>query len=99
MNEFKERLSSNMKNSFLEFCVFLLRLTSGLLLGLTIAISTEKFMNIQIFSFMLIVILTSMLMLRITRNVGLMGAIIFLLVLVLIGVLLQLYILKAANNG
>lgn len=98
MNEFKERFSSNMKNSFYDFMIFAVRLFSGLLLGLTIALTTEKMMNIQIFAFMFIVILTSMLVLRVTRNLGLMGAIIFLLVLILIGVLLQLYILKAANT-
>lgn len=98
MNNIKERISMNMKESLLAFSVFLLRLFSGALLGLSIAISMEKFMGIGIFSFMFIVILTSMLVLHVTRTLGLLGAIIFLLVLVLIGVLLQLYILKAMNN-
>lgn len=97
MNDFKERMTTNMKDSFLAFTVFLLRLLSGVLLGLAIAISVEKFMNIEIFSFMFIVVFTSSLILYITRSLGLLGSIIFLLVLVLLGVLLQLYILKAAS--
>lgn len=98
MNEFKERISSNMKNSFQDFLVFSVRLFSGLLLGLTVALVAEKMVQIQLFAFMFIVVLISMLVLRVTRRLGLLGAVIFLLVLVLIGVLLQLYILKAANT-
>lgn len=98
MNNFKERISVSFKESLLAFSIFLLRLFSGALLGLSIAISMEKFMGIGIFSFMFIVILTSLLVLHITRTLGLLGSIIFLLVLVLIGVLLQLYIFKAINN-
>ncbi|MCC6138085.1 MAG: hypothetical protein IT287_05595 [Bdellovibrionaceae bacterium] len=98
MNNIKERISMNMKESTLAFTVFLLRLFSGVLLGLSIAVSLEKFMGIGIFSFMFIVILTSMLVLHVPRALGLLGAIIFLLVLVLLGVMLQLYILKAMTN-
>jgi hypothetical protein len=98
MNNIKERISVSLKESVLAFTIFLLRLFSGALLGLSIAISMETFMGIGIFTFMFIVILTSALVLRMTRLLGLLGAIIFLLVLVLIGVLLQLYILKAMNN-
>ena len=98
MNEFKEGFSSNIKNSFHDFMIFSIRLFSGFLLGLTIALAAEKIMGIQIFAFMFVVILTSFVVLRVTKNLGLLGAIIFLLVLVLIGVLLQLYILKAAST-
>lgn len=98
MNTIKERISENVKSSLQTFIIYLLRLFSGILLGLTFALFAEEFAGIEIFSFMFIVIITSLLTLRITRNLGLLGAIIFLLVLVLIGVLLQLYILKAANS-
>lgn len=98
MNNIKERISVSFKESLLAFSIFLLRLFSGALLGMTVAISMQTFMGIGIFSFMFIVILTSMLVLHVTRSLGLLGAIIFLLVLVLLGVLLQLYIYKAMNN-
>ncbi len=98
MNNIKERISLTFKESLMAYSIFLLRLFSGALLGLTVAVSMQTFMGIGIFSFMFIVILTSMLVLRVTRSLGLLGSIIFLLVLVLIGVLLQLYIYKAMNN-
>lgn len=97
MNNIKERISVSFKESLMAFSIFLLRLFSGALLGMTVAISMQTFMGIGIFSFMFIVVLTSMLVLHVTRSLGLLGAIIFLLVLVLIGVLLQLYIYKAMN--
>lgn len=98
MNNIKERISMTAKENLMAFTIFLLRLLSGVILGLAIAISMQQFMGIGIFSFMFIVILTSLIVLRITKTLGLLGSIIFLLVLVLIGVMLQLYILRAMKT-
>lgn len=98
MNNIKERISMTMKESFMAFTIFVLRLFAGIILGLSIAISMETFAGIGIFSFMFIVVITSLLVLHVTRTLGLLGSIIFLLVLVLIGVMLQLYIIKAMKT-
>ncbi|MCB9073724.1 MAG: hypothetical protein H6623_08885 [Bdellovibrionaceae bacterium] len=98
MGEFKERLTTNLKNSSLQFLIFLLRLLIGALIGLSIAISAQTMSSIGIYTFMFIVVVSMMLVLRITRSLGLLGSIIFLLVLILIGVLLKLYILEALRT-
>jgi succinate-acetate transporter protein len=97
MNDFKERLTTNIKGSATQFFIFFLRLVAGAILGLSVAIATQTSMNIGIYSFMFIVITLMMVVLHLTSNLRMLGSIIFLLVLVLIGVLLKLYILTAVQ--
>lgn len=98
MGEFSERIKDNVRGSAKQLMIFLVRLTTGALLGLTIALVTQSFSPIGIFLFMFIVITTIGVILRITRYWSLPANIILLLVLALIGVLLKLYIHTAATS-
>lgn len=96
MGEFTEKIKGNVKGSLLEFVIFLVRLTTGAFLGLTVALTAQNMLGFSQLVFMFIVISAMALIVRLTRGWGLLGSIILLLVFVLIGVLLKLYIHTAA---
>ncbi|MBY0314084.1 MAG: hypothetical protein K2Q26_01105 [Bdellovibrionales bacterium] len=92
MGEFAERIKFSLKESLLEFLIFLVRLASGVFLGLTLAVTSEAIWHTGILVFMFIVVVTMGVIARITRYWGLLTSVILLLSLVLIGVLFKLYI-------
>lgn len=98
MSELTERLKHNLKGSALQLTLFLIRLLTGSLLGLTIAVSMKTMNQISMFLFMFIVITVTGVILRITRYWSMLAVIILFLVLALIGVLLKLYIHTAATT-
>lgn len=92
MSEFTERMKLSFKDSLYQFIVFLVRLFSGVLLGLTIAVTNEAITHIGILVFMFILIVTMAVILRVTRAWSLMASTILFLTIVLLGVLFKLYI-------
>jgi fatty-acid desaturase len=99
MSEFAERIKDNVRGSAKHLTIFMVRLLTGSLLGVTLALITQNLTNppIGTFLFMFIAITTIGVVLRITRYWSLAATVILLLVLVLIGVLLKLYIHTAAT--
>lgn len=97
MSDFAERFKDSVRGTTKQLTIFLVRLFTGALLGLSLALAAQSFSPISIFLFMFVVITTTGIVLRVTRYWSLPAAIILLLVLVLIGVLLKLYIHTAAT--
>ncbi len=97
MSEFAERIKDNVRGSAKHLSIFVVRLITGSLLGMTLALVTQSFSPISTFLFMFIAITTIGVVLRLTRYWSLAACVILLLVLVLIGVLLKLYIHTAAT--
>lgn len=98
MNEFVQRVRYNASEASFHFLIFLIRSISGLLLGLTLAISGQEIIGYGNLLFMFVVVLTTGLVLRATKGWGLLSAVIILLVLVLMGVLLKLYVHTAITS-
>ena len=97
MSDFTDRIKDSVRGTTKQLTIFLVRLFTGALLGLSFALTAQSFSSISIFLFMFIVIITIGIVLRVTRYWSLAAAVILLLVLILIGVLLKLYIHTAAS--
>jgi hypothetical protein len=96
MSQFADRLKENAKESMSHSLVFFVRLITGTILGLTIALTAQNMTQMSHLVFVFIVMLTAALLLRVTRHWGLLPVMILMLVLSLVGVLLKLYIHTAA---
>lgn len=96
MSEFAEKIKYNLKSSALHFLIFLVRLLTGAFIGVTIALTAQNLLEAGMVLFMFIVVVTIGVVLRVTRDWGLLPCIILLLVFALLGVLLKLYIHTAA---
>ena len=96
MSQFADRIKENAKESMSQTVVFLVRLITGTILGLTIAITWQNMSPLSHLVFVFIVMLTAALLLRLTRNWSLLPVMILMLVLSLVGVLLKLYIHTSA---
>lgn len=97
MSEFADRFKENARESFAQMGVYLVRLLTGTILGLTIALTAQSMMeNLSNLLFVFIVMVTAATVIRITRYWGILSVLILMLVLALLGVLLKLYIHTSA---
>jgi len=96
MNQFADRFKENARESMGKMGLYLVRLVTGTLLGLTIALTAQNMAELSHLMFVFVVMLTAAVVLRITRHWGLLSVLILFLVLALVGVLLKLYIHTSA---
>mgnify|MGYP001547360366 CR=1 FL=1 len=96
MNQFADRFKENARETFAHMGVYLVRLFTGTLLGLTIALTAQNMVELSHLMFVFVVMLTAALVIRITRHWGILSVLILMLVLALLGVLLKLYIHTSA---
>lgn len=96
MSQFADRIKENARESFTHAGIYIVRLFTGTILGLTIALTAQNMMEMSNLLFVFIVMMTAAIVLRITRNWGLLSVVILMLVLALLAVLLKLYVHTSA---
>lgn len=72
-----------------------IRLVTGLFLGTTLALVGQELIQYEVFSLVLVIVVVTAALLRITRHWAWMHLFIFNLICILIGLLLRMYILIA----
>lgn len=77
--------------------LWLFKLFSGILIGLTLALIGVEILQYGVFSFVLIVVVVTASLLRIAKSWSWTHVFIFNLICVLLGLLLRMYILIAPN--
>ena len=95
MSQFVNNVQVRIKNTSAGFFTFVLKLTSGLLLGLTIALVGEEMIGYGNVSFTFIIVIITGSFLRISRPWGVVGVVTFNLICVMLAMLLRMYILIA----
>lgn len=95
MANIMHNVQTKIKTSSSSLFTFIMKVVSGLLLGLTIALIFQEIIGYSTLSFSLIASVIFLGFLRAARNWSLVSVLIFDLVCVLIGLLLRMYILVA----
>jgi hypothetical protein len=95
MSQFVESMRMGVKNSSSSLMLWSLKMISGLILGLTLALIGEEMMGYQSLSFFFVLIVTALVFLRTSKPWGVGGVLIFDLIAVLIGLILRMYLLIA----
>lgn len=95
MGQFIEELQFKLKNSSVSIVTFVVRAISGMILGLTLALIGDEMMGYNTFSFMLVIVVTTAAILKISKRWTLARVLVFDLVCVLVAMLLRMYILIA----
>ncbi len=95
MGQFVEDLHYRIKTSSGSFLLFSFKLLIGLALGLTFALIGQQIANYGDFSFTLVVVATTMLFARLSKNWRFWGVLSFALICVLLGISLRMYIVVA----
>lgn len=95
MGELLENLQYKLKTSSTSIITFMVRLFTGLFLGLTLALILDVMLNYGTFSFLLVILVTTAVLVRISRRWTLFNIIVFDLVCVLVALLLRMYVLIA----
>ncbi len=93
-----EKVQLHLKKSSTGAFLFLVRMISGMILGLTFALVGEEIFGYGTFAFLFVIVVLTSLVLRFSRNWGFVGILVFDLVCVLIGMLLRLYIVMAPGT-
>lgn len=96
MGELASRMQVRIKKTSNDAMTFALKVLSGAILGLTFALAIHEAMGKQdgesVFSFLLVVVITTGSFLRIAKKWSLGSVLIFDLICVLIGMILGLYV-------
>ena len=92
MGQVFQTLQVRMKKSSGSFLSFAVRIISGLVIGLTLALIGQEILGYGNFSFTFVIVVVSGLFMRKSRHWSMGGVLIFDLVCVLIGLLLKMYI-------
>ena len=95
MAQLSSNFQSKLKSSSAGFATWLLKVFSGFVLGLTLALMGEEVFSYGNFSFILVISVTVLIFLRLTKLWRWIPVVVFDLVMVLIGLLLRMYILIA----
>ena len=95
MGQILQTINVKVKSSSNNFLIFLLRLASGAMLGLTLALIGQEIFEYQVFSFVFVIVITTGLFLRRSRRWGAARVFVFDLICVLVALLLRVYILVA----
>lgn len=88
-------LQDRVKSSSSSVGIMIVKVTTGLILGLTLALIGDEVLQYGWFSFILVMVVTLTTLLRIMRSWAWGYVLIFNLICVLIGLLLRMYILIA----
>ncbi|MCB0341941.1 MAG: hypothetical protein H6626_11360 [Pseudobdellovibrionaceae bacterium] len=95
MGTLLDTVNTRIKHSSTNLFIYFLRLVSGMVLGLTVALIGEEIIGYGSLAFTLVLVTVTGSFLRITRNWGMASVLVFDLVCVLVGLLLRMYILVA----
>ncbi len=98
MGQLIYNVHSQLKRSSQSFALFSVKLLSGLILGLVLAIAGEQIIGYGNFSFWFVSILFTGVFLRISRAWSFGGLMVYNLVCLLLGLLLRMYVLIAPGN-
>lgn len=95
MGSLISNVQDRFKTSTNMVALFGFRLLTGLFLGLTLALVGQEIVQYEVFSFVLVTVIVTAMILRVTRAWSWTHLFIFNLICVLIGLLLRMYILIA----
>lgn len=98
MGHLIQNMQIQIKRSSQSMVLFTLKLLSGVVLGLVLAIAGEELIGYGTFSFWFVAILFTGVFLRISRPWSLGALMVYNLVCVLMGLLLRMYVLVAPGN-
>jgi len=97
MSNFISNAQDKVKFSANILALFMVRLLTGFFIGLTLALIGQEVIQYGWFSFVLVILVTTGLIIRFSRSWAWTHVLIFNLICVLIGLLLRMYILVAPN--
>lgn len=92
---FISNVNDKIKTTSSTAALFALRTLSGLFVGLTLTLIGEEAMGYGVFSFVLVIVVTTAAILRVSKKWSWMHLLIFNLICVLLGLCLRMYILIA----
>lgn len=92
MSQFIENLQYKLKTSSSSLLLSILKISVGLIVGLTFALIGQQILNYQNLAFFFVIITTALAFQRVARGWSFANTLVFILVCVLIGFLLQMYI-------
>lgn len=95
MSEFIENMQHTLKKNSQNIGIFILRLISGMVVGLTLTLIAQEMIGYGQLLFWFIIILTTAVFLKTTKGWKLSGVVALDFVFLLIGLLLKMYILIA----
>jgi hypothetical protein len=93
LNAHAVQVKEGVKSSGVSFILLVLKLLSGLIIGLTFAIMFQEIAQFGQLSFLFIIVLVTTLFAKLTKSWGFVTLIIFDLICVLVAMLLRMYIL------
>jgi hypothetical protein len=92
MSEFANKMQMQFKKTSLQMTVLLVRIMTGFVLGLVLAIAGQTLMEYKTIMFTFVILAVMALTVRLTREWTLVKVLILDLILVLVGLVLKLYI-------
>ena len=95
MSQLIENLQYRLKESSTSIALISFRLLSGVFIGLTLALIFEEIIKYGVLAFTMVIVVSTMSFMRISRGWNFVGVLVFNLICVLLGLLLHLYILMA----
>ena len=95
MSGFATNMKDGAKNSSISLFHILLRLVTGLLLGLTLALIGQELVSYGTFALMFVMVTVTAIIFKILSSWGIGKILIFDLICVLVAMLLRMYILVA----
>ncbi len=101
MSEMVVKMQTQMKKTSSDLFLFSVKLVSGAVLGLTFALIAQVVLgqteNENLIAFILIIVATAGIFLRLAKSWGMTAVFVFDLICVLVGMLLRLYIMVAPD--
>jgi hypothetical protein len=94
-NQQAVQMKDEAKSSAINFILFLLKIISGIIIGLTFAIAFQEISQFGQISFLFVLVMITSLFVKLTKSWGFVSLLIFDLICVLIAMLLRMYILIA----
>jgi hypothetical protein len=92
MGEFIYNVQTKLKSSSTNLVLFFFKLLTGLFLGITMSIVSQTIIGYGDWSFWFVMVMVSAVFLRVSKEWGAWGVVIFNLIVFLVGLLLRLYI-------
>ena len=101
MGELVDKVQVQLRRSSIDFVGLLLKLATGLALGLTVSLIIHEILgktaNESMISFVFIVVCTAGVFMRVAKKWSVTSVLIFDLICILVGMVLRLYIMVAPN--
>ncbi len=95
VNQIMGNMQHRIKSSSFGVFTILLKLVSGLVLGLTFALVGQEMIGYESLAFMFVMVVVLGVFLRIAKNWRVLGVVVFNVFLILAGMLLRVYIVIA----